>query len=119
MESISRHFTAIELIRYIATDYVETIPEKIQEQRDELVKLCRDWVEEHEEEVKAAIAARELSIIRKRSEMLVVALCGAKVAPKWWESRNRAFNMETPEEVWKKDPTQVYKYLMNQSDYFI
>lgn len=119
MEPSARHFTAIELIRYISHNHVETDPEKVQDQLNEFVHLCQDWIRQHDSEVKADIGARELGIIRQRSEALVIALCGAKIAPDWWKSRNRAFDMETPEHVWSSDPTRVYKYLMSQSDYFI
>ena len=60
-----------------------------------------------------------LKNIRGRSEALLIALIGKELAPKWWQSPNRAFNMEKPEDVWKLDPESVYQYLMNHSSYNI
>ena len=36
--------TAEELIRYIANDYVELSHEKVRIQRDEYIKICRNWI---------------------------------------------------------------------------
>lgn len=51
-------------------------------------------------------------IKRKRCEVLVIALLGKKLAEKWWESPNKAFDQRTPEEQWQLDPESVYDYLM-------
>jgi len=53
------------------------------------------------------------SIMKQRSEALVIALVGKEMAPKWWESNNKAFDMETPKVRFEKNPEQVYNYLMD------
>jgi len=53
-----------------------------------------------------------LSVMRQRSEALVIALVGKDAAEKWWNSHNKAFD-KTPHEQWFDDPHQVYEYLMN------
>jgi len=59
--------------------------------------------------------ARE--IMRKRSEALAIAMLGKESANKWWNSRNKEFDMETPEEMWAKDHRRVYSYLMSYSNF--
>jgi hypothetical protein len=56
----------------------------------------------------------DVIVMRGRSEVLVIALVGKVMAPKWWNSYNRAFG-ETPEQQWEKDPEVVYNYLMKYS----
>ena len=55
--------------------------------------------------------------MRKRSEALAIAMLGKESANKWWNSRNKEFDMETPEEMWAKDHRRVYSYLMSYSQY--
>lgn len=45
MSDYTKHLTAEQLIRFIATDYVELSHEKIVWQRDEYIKICREWLE--------------------------------------------------------------------------
>ncbi len=52
-------------------------------------------------------------IMLGRSHALVIALCGRDVADSWWKGKNKAFDMQTPEEVWKTEPEKVYNYLMD------
>ena len=52
-------------------------------------------------------------IMRERSEALVIALVGKEMAPKWWDSNNKAFDMETPKVRFESNPEQVYNYLMD------
>ncbi len=56
-----------------------------------------------------------IEIMRKRSEVLVIALVGKALSDKWWNGYNKAFNM-TPEEKWKEEPEVVYNYLMFHAD---
>ena len=51
--------------------------------------------------------------MRMRCDALLLALLGTPLAKDWWHFRNKAFDMLTPEEVWKTDPTKVYEYLLN------
>ncbi len=48
---------------------------------------------------------------RQRCNELVVAMLGAEMAPKWWVTSNQAFDQQTPESVFDKNPDQVYSYL--------
>ena len=52
-------------------------------------------------------------IMRERSEALVIALVGKEAAPTWWNSKNKAFDMQTPSVTFEQDPKKVYNYLMN------
>lgn len=49
MTDYTKSLTAEQLIRFIAYDYVEFSQEKIAWQRDEYIKICREWLEEHKE----------------------------------------------------------------------
>lgn len=51
--------------------------------------------------------------LRPRCNTLLIALMGSEMAPKWWDSPNRAFAGELPKTVFETDPHAVYKYLMN------
>jgi len=51
--------------------------------------------------------------MRERSEALVIALVGKEMAPKWWDSKNKAFDLETPKVRFESNPEQVYNYLMD------
>ena len=50
--------------------------------------------------------------MKKRCDALLIALLGKDLAPKWWESRNKAFDGKTPAEQWGIDPQSVYDYLI-------
>ena len=56
-----------------------------------------------------------IDVMQSRSEALVISLVGKAMAPKWWESQNKAFNLETPTEHFKKHPEVVYNYLMRHA----
>jgi hypothetical protein len=47
-----------------------------------------------------------------RCHALLIAMIGKDAAPRWWSGQNKAFDMQTPEEVWKTEPEKVYNYLM-------
>lgn len=49
MSEYTKNLTAEQLIRYIATDYVELSHEKVLWQRNEYIKICREWLENHYE----------------------------------------------------------------------
>lgn len=59
---------------------------------------------------------KSLELMRKRSEALVMAMVGEKLSGKWWESKNKAFEMRTPEQQWKVDPDSVYTYLLKSAE---
>jgi hypothetical protein len=54
-------------------------------------------------------------VLRARSEALVVALVGKDLAPQWWTSANRAFEMQTPTEQFDRNAERVYGYLMQHA----
>lgn len=51
-------------------------------------------------------------VARGRSEALVIALVGKNASDWWWNSPNKAFDMTTPNDMWKIDFHRVYEYLM-------
>lgn len=51
-------------------------------------------------------------LMRKRCEVLVIALVGENLSNRWWNSYNKAFNM-TANEQYDIDPKVVYDYLMH------
>ena len=53
--------------------------------------------------------------IRKNCELLAIALLGKNTAKKWWESPNKAFDLNTPNQQWEIDPQSVYQYLLDAS----
>ena len=48
MTDYTKNLTAEELIRFIATDYVELSYSKAVDQRNEFIKICREWLEHNE-----------------------------------------------------------------------
>lgn len=55
-----------------------------------------------------------LEIKRLRSEAVITALVGPSLSAKWWNSRNKAFDLKTPNEMWEIDSDIVYNYIMAQ-----
>lgn len=50
----------------------------------------------------------------KRSQLLLLALLGNKnLCEQWWNSPNKAFDLQTPKQVWDTEPEKVYGYLMH------
>jgi hypothetical protein len=54
--------------------------------------------------------------MRARCEALVTAMVGKEMAPKWWNSPNRAFGGDTPEQIYSVAPSAVYAYLMKSAE---
>lgn len=50
MSEYTRQLTAEQLIEYIARDYVELSQEKIVLQRNDFMKICREWLEHNKGE---------------------------------------------------------------------
>lgn len=44
MSSYTNELTAEQVIAYIANDYVELSHDKIAWQRDDYIKICREWL---------------------------------------------------------------------------
>jgi hypothetical protein len=51
MSEYTKNLSAEQLIRFIATDYVELSHDKIVWQRDQYIKICREWLEHHKGEI--------------------------------------------------------------------
>ena len=49
MSEYTRQLTAEQLISYIANDYVELSHDKVLWQRDEYIKICREWLKHNAE----------------------------------------------------------------------
>jgi hypothetical protein len=47
VSSYTNELSARSLIRYIANDYIELSQEKIRSQRDDYIKICRDWLDKN------------------------------------------------------------------------
>ena len=54
--------------------------------------------------------------MRKRCEALITAMVGAELVSKWWNSPNRAFGDDTPEQIYSVAPSAVYAYLMKSAE---
>jgi hypothetical protein len=53
------------------------------------------------------------SVALDRSRALVIALVGKNASEDWWQSPNRAFDMQKPIDQWQHDWHAVYDYLMH------
>jgi len=54
--------------------------------------------------------------MRARCEALLVAMLGNELAKEWWNGANRAFDGDTPEQIYSTDPAAVYAYLMRSAE---
>jgi hypothetical protein len=50
MSEYTKNLTARQLIAYIANDYVELSHDKVLWQRDDFMKICREWLQNNPEE---------------------------------------------------------------------
>ena len=62
MSEYIKQLSAKQLIEFIANDYVELSQDKIRAQRDEYIKICREWLEAKMTK-KIEIADDEIAII--------------------------------------------------------
>ena len=44
MSEYTKNMTAEEIVRYIASDYIELSHDKVWEQRNHYVTICRQWL---------------------------------------------------------------------------
>jgi hypothetical protein len=42
-------------------------------------------------------------------------MVGKDASNTWWNGKNQAFDMQTPQETWEKDYNKVYQYLMSHA----
>lgn len=54
-------------------------------------------------------------ILRKRSEVLIISLVGRELASTWWDSKNKAFDMQTPNQEFQQNPEKVYGYCLGHA----
>ncbi|NBO99926.1 MAG: hypothetical protein EBU90_07325 [Proteobacteria bacterium] len=55
--------------------------------------------------------------LRYRCDTILRSLFGEQMAVQWWHSRNKAFDMLKPQEIWEmKDYNRVYVYLLDQAN---
>ena len=45
MSEFTNGLSAVDLIAAIATDKVETEPAQIKEQRDDFIRICKEWLQ--------------------------------------------------------------------------
>ena len=64
---------------------------------------------------KKSILPTSVDIARLRSEALVIAMVGYDSSAGWWNSRNKAFELRTPNQQWVLDWQVVYTYLMGHA----
>ena len=49
---------------------------------------------------------------KQEADAIVQKIVGSReFAARWWDSPNYVFALETPENIWHKDPNQVCHYL--------
>jgi len=49
---------------------------------------------------------------RNQCNIMLKALLGENNFQQWWNSKNKAFDDKTPEEVWVEDSEKVFDYLV-------
>lgn len=54
----------------------------------------------------------KLNRMKKHAHECVIAMVGEKLADQWWNSKNRAFDEQTPAGEWLRNPKRVYDYVM-------
>jgi len=53
--------------------------------------------------------------LKDRCDTILRSLLGERMVEQWWYSRNKAFDMLTPQEIWESgDVNRVYGYLLDQ-----
>lgn len=57
-----------------------------------------------------------IQLMRQRCETMILSILGAEVAAKWWNGKNKAFDGNTPNEMFDKDPARVYSYVIGHVD---
>jgi hypothetical protein len=56
------------------------------------------------------------TLMRARCESLVTAMVGRELVHQWWNGANRAFDGDTPEQMYSVAPSVVYAYLMRSAE---
>lgn len=58
----------------------------------------------------------KIQLMRRRCDTIVLSMIGVDQSLNWWNSINNAFDGETPNEMFEKDPERVYNYLVGHID---
>lgn len=77
MSKYTQNLSARQLIQYIANDYVELSHDKVQWQRDDFMKICREWLQHNPES-----DIQEKTVLSGEHEMnkaKIVLSCGHSV----------------------------------------
>lgn len=57
--------------------------------------------------------AMDANRIKKRCDALLLAMTGRQeLVDRWWKGSNKGFDGDTPENVFARDPLEVYLYLI-------
>jgi hypothetical protein len=53
---------------------------------------------------------------KQNVDMMLRALIGSdELVAQWWKSPNWRFKLATPEDVWERDPSEVFHYVYQHS----
>jgi hypothetical protein len=50
--------------------------------------------------------------MKNHAQACLVAMLGEKLVNDWWNSKNAAFDNQTPAGEWIRNPKRVYDYIM-------
>jgi len=54
-----------------------------------------------------------LDVIKTHCDKMLISMLGFDNVDAWWNTPNKAFDMDTPKERWNERPHEVYVYLLN------
>ena len=103
-------------------EWVGLTDEEIEELAKWADKHAAPWHLEFAKAVEAKLKEKNTNYrispanMRARCEALVLAMVGKELADKWWTGSNKAFNGETPEQMYSVSPDAVYAYLMRSAE---
>lgn len=55
-------------------------------------------------------------VLKARCNAYLLAMLGESNVEKWWQSPNKAFDLQKPIDVFEKNPESVFKYVQGCSD---
>jgi hypothetical protein len=53
---------------------------------------------------------------KRVTHSMLAAMLGVELSQTWWDTPNKAFNGETPANVWVEDYNKVYEYVMRMAE---
>lgn len=54
--------------------------------------------------------------LKSKCNTYLVAMIGESLVEKWWQSPNKAFDLQKPVDVFEKNPDTVAQYILGCSD---